>query len=84
MKCCYLKKFSCFLQLPSDAGKALADAVSENSSVQDLFYIVGAMKNLGQSIDSTKVSKVLSALLKKDESIARYITGLWLLWQLYV
>ncbi|XP_014676085.1 PREDICTED: dolichyl-diphosphooligosaccharide--protein glycosyltransferase subunit 2-like [Priapulus caudatus] len=56
--------------LPPDAGQTLADAVNENSSVQDLFYVVSAMKNLNQVIDSPKVSKVLSALLKKDDSIA--------------
>ena len=43
--------------------------IKEESSVQDIFRASIALVNLGKTLESAKISKVLSAALKKDESL---------------
>lgn len=43
--------------------------IKEESSVQDIFRASIALVNLGKTLESAKISKVLSTALKKDESL---------------
>ncbi|XP_077517846.1 oligosaccharide transferase delta subunit [Amblyomma americanum] len=60
---------NCQLDIPE--GKAtLQAALKEDSSVVQLYHTVLALKALGVSVDSAKVSQLLLAALKKDDSMA--------------
>ncbi|XP_055943574.1 dolichyl-diphosphooligosaccharide--protein glycosyltransferase subunit 2-like [Argiope bruennichi] len=49
--------------------QTLDAAISEDSSMQDIYYAVLSLHNLNLKIDSTKVAKVITALLKRDDSV---------------
>lgn len=59
---------NCPLDIPE--GKAtLQAALKEDSSVPQLYHAVLALKALGVSVDSAKVSQLLLAALKKDDNM---------------
>ncbi|GBL93596.1 Dolichyl-diphosphooligosaccharide--protein glycosyltransferase subunit 2 [Araneus ventricosus] len=44
-------------------------AISEDSSLQDIYHAVLSLHNLNLKIDSAKVAKVVTAILKRDDSV---------------
>ncbi|KAL4217563.1 proteasome regulatory particle base subunit [Mactra antiquata] len=53
---------------PGGADKLLNAAISDSSSVADIYYASFALKNLGLSVDGKKVLAALAESLKKDDS----------------
>ncbi|XP_076326377.1 oligosaccharide transferase delta subunit [Tachypleus tridentatus] len=53
----------------SGARQTLEGAIKDEASIQDLFYAVHGLKNLGHTVESAKVSKIMTAALKKDDSV---------------
>ncbi|KFM68788.1 Dolichyl-diphosphooligosaccharide--protein glycosyltransferase subunit 2, partial [Stegodyphus mimosarum] len=49
--------------------QTLDSAITEDASMQDIYHAVLSLKNLNMKIDSTKVAKVLTAALKRDDSV---------------
>ncbi|XP_071041016.1 dolichyl-diphosphooligosaccharide--protein glycosyltransferase subunit 2 isoform X1 [Parasteatoda tepidariorum] len=49
--------------------QALDSAIAEDSPMQDIYHAVLSLKNLNLKTDSAKVSKVLTAALKRDDSV---------------
>ncbi|KAG8192958.1 hypothetical protein JTE90_028081 [Oedothorax gibbosus] len=49
--------------------QTLDAAIAEETSMQDIYYAVASLSNLNLKIDSAKVSKVIKAVLKKDDSV---------------
>ncbi|WAR18094.1 RPN2-like protein [Mya arenaria] len=53
---------------PGSAQKLLGDAISQDSSVADIYFSFFALKNLGLTVDNGKVTAALTEALKKDDS----------------
>ncbi|GFT97926.1 dolichyl-diphosphooligosaccharide--protein glycosyltransferase subunit 2 [Nephila pilipes] len=49
--------------------QTLDAAISEDTSMQDIYYAVMSLHNLNLKIDSNKVSRIMTAILKKDDSV---------------
>ncbi|GIY94134.1 dolichyl-diphosphooligosaccharide--protein glycosyltransferase subunit 2 [Caerostris extrusa] len=49
--------------------QVLDAAISEDSSMQEIYHAVLSLRNLNLKIDSAKVAKVLTATLKRDDSV---------------
>ncbi|GFQ75674.1 dolichyl-diphosphooligosaccharide--protein glycosyltransferase subunit 2 [Trichonephila clavata] len=49
--------------------QTLDAAISEDSSMQDIYYAVMSLHNLNLKIDNNKVSRIMAAMLKKDDSV---------------
>ncbi|CAL1297560.1 unnamed protein product [Larinioides sclopetarius] len=49
--------------------QTLDAAISEDSSMQDIYHAVLSLHNLNLKIDSAKVAKVVTAILKRDDSV---------------
>ena len=47
----------------------LESSITEDASMQDIYYSALSLQNLNLKIDSVKVSKVLTAALKRDDSV---------------
>ncbi|CAC5388107.1 SWP1 [Mytilus coruscus] len=56
----------------ANAQAFLGEAIKDTASVADIFSAFFALKNLGLSVDNTKVSKALAEALKKDDSPLSY------------
>lgn len=59
----------------ADSGltKVLEGTIKEDASVQDIYQAVSALKVLKAPVDSAKTLKILTAALKKDESILKLV-----------
>ncbi|KAK3583197.1 hypothetical protein CHS0354_025714 [Potamilus streckersoni] len=53
---------------PGSAEALLSAAIRDDAAVADIFYAFLALKNLGLSVDNTKVAKSLLEALKADDS----------------
>lgn len=49
--------------------QTLEAAISEDSAMQDIYHAVLSLHNLNLKIDSAKVAKVVTAILKRDDSV---------------
>ncbi|PRD21106.1 UNVERIFIED_CONTAM: Rpn2 [Trichonephila clavipes] len=53
--------------------QTLDAAISEDTSMQDIYYAVMSLHNLNLKIDNNKVSRIMTAILKKDDSVIKYV-----------
>ncbi|XP_076083162.1 dolichyl-diphosphooligosaccharide--protein glycosyltransferase subunit 2-like isoform X1 [Mytilus galloprovincialis] len=56
----------------ANAQTFLSESIKNTASVADIFSAFFALKNLGLSVDNSKVSKALAEALKKDDSPLSY------------